>query len=313
MPKVAIIGAGQVGATTAMRLAESGITDVVLIDVQEELARGKALDISQSLPLTTSASKIAGGTDYDLAAGCRIGIITAGFPRQPGMSREDLMRRNAAIVKEAVSNLSRVSPDCVLIMVTNPLDEMSYLAWRLTGWDRHRIMGMAGLLDSSRFESFIAAELGVAPHHVKAMVLGSHGDTMLPLPRLTTVLGEPVTEKLTEQKLHELEERTRNAGGEIVSLIKTGSAYYAPSACVSRMAMAILSNEDSEVPASVLLQGEYGMSGVFLGVPVLLGSGGWKEITELPLVPGEIEGLKACADLIKQRLVELDEWLAGLD
>jgi malate dehydrogenase len=313
MPKVAVIGAGQVGSTTAMRLAESSIADVALIDIQGDLAAGKALDISQSLPLTSSTSNVVGGADYRLAARSEIAIITAGFPRQPGMSRADLMRRNAVIVKEAISAVVDVSPDCAIVMVTNPLDEMSYLAWRLTGWDRHRIMGMAGLLDSSRFASFIAAELSIAPGQVKAMVLGSHGDTMLPLSRLTTAMGQPVTEKIDAQRLRELEARTRNAGGEIVSLLKTGSAYYAPSACVARMAAAILDNEDAEIPVSVLLEGEFGLRDIFLGVPVILGSGGWKEVMELELLPAETEGLAACAGLIRQRLVELDEWLEGAD
>jgi malate dehydrogenase len=309
MPKVAVIGAGQVGSTTAMRLAESGLADIALIDIQPDLARGKALDISQSLPLTASPSRVIAGGDYAIARGSDLGIITAGFPRSPGMSREDLMRKNASIVKETVQSLAEVAPDCGIIMVTNPLDEMSYLAWRLTGWDRHRIMGMAGLLDSCRFAAFIAEELNVVPGSVKAMVLGSHGDTMLPLSRWTTINGQPAAEALDPQSLMRVEERTRNAGGEIVSLLHSGSAYYAPSACVSRMAAAILRDEGIEVPASVLLEGEYGLSSVFLGVPVVLGGRGWKEIRELPLTAGENEGLRRCAELIRQRLVELDGWL----
>lgn len=309
MPKVAIIGAGQVGSTTAMRLADQGIADVAIIDIQGGLATGKALDIAQSMPLTSSPSQIMGGDDYRLAGGSDIAVITAGFPRQPGMSREDLMQRNAAIVKDAVSSLTEVAPDCVIIMVTNPLDEMSYLAWRLTGWDRHRIMGMAGLLDASRFACFIAQELEVIPSQVRAVVLGSHGDTMLPLSRFTTVAGTPVGDKIDAVRLGELEERTRQAGAEIVSLLRAGSAYYAPSACIAGMVGAILSDDEAEISASVLLKGEYGMNDIFLGVPVILGHGGWKEVVELPLLAAEQEGLQACANIIRERLVELDGWL----
>jgi len=311
MPKVAVIGAGQVGSTTAMRMAESGLADIAIVDVQAGLAEGKALDISQSLPLTGSSCRITGGADYVLAAGCEIAIVTAGFPRQPGMTREDLMQMNAAIVKEVMTSLAAVAPDCAIIMVTNPLDEMSYLAWRLTGWERHRIIGMAGLLDSCRFAAFMAEELDIPANQVKAMVLGSHGDTMLPLPRLSTISGAPAADRLSPEKMRQLEERTRNGGAEIVSLLRTGSAYYAPSACVSTMAAAILHNEELQVPASVLLKGEYGMHDIFLGVPVLLARGGWKNVVELRLLENEQEGLQACADLIRKRLVELDEWLEG--
>lgn len=309
MPKVTIVGAGQVGSTTAMRLAERGLADVALIDVYAELALGRALDISQALPLTASAAKVEGGGDYRLAAGSDIVVVTAGFPREPRMSRSDLMDRNAAVVKEVTEAIAGQAPDCVLIMVTNPLDEMTHLAWRITGWDRHRVMGMAGLLDGSRLASFAAGELGVSPGRIKPMVMGSHGDAMLPLARFTSVDGVPLSERLSAARLRELEERTREGGAEIVALLKKGSAYYAPSACVARMVEAILGDEGSEVAASVRLQGEYGIDGVFLGVPVVLERGGWSEVVELPLLPDEMEGLRESARLIKERADELDAWL----
>ncbi len=309
MYKVTVVGAGQVGATTAMRLAEQGITDVALIDVYDELAKGKALDIAQSLALTSSSAKVVGGDDYKLAEGSDIAVVTAGFPRGPGMSRAELLGRNAEVIKEVVEAIAERAPDCVLIMVTNPLDEMSYLAWRITGWDRHRVMGMAGLLDGSRLAHFAAGELDVTPGEVLPVVLGSHGDAMLPLARFSSVGGVPLSELIAEERLEELHRRTRDGGAEIVSLLKKGSAYYAPSACVARMVGAILGDEDYEVTASVLLQGEYGLDDVFLGVPVVLGQGGWKRVVELPLNDEERQGLEDCAHTIKERMDELDEWL----
>ncbi len=311
MPKVTVVGAGQVGSTTAMRLADWGICDVTLIDADGDLAQGKALDISQSLSLTSSAARVEGGGDYALAEGSEVAVVAAGFARRPGMSREDLLARNASIVREVVTSLAQAEPDCALIVVTNPLDEMSYLAWKITGWDRRRVAGMAGLLDGARYAFFIARELGVHPGQVSPMVLGSHGDAMLPLERFTTVNGVPLSEMVDASRLEELKERTRRGGAEIVSLLKTGSAYYAPSACVAVMVRAMLEGEGTQMPASVLLEGEYGLEGVFLGVPVVLGKGGWKDIIELPLLGAEMEELKACAGMARKRLEELDEWLAG--
>ena len=311
MNKVTVVGAGHVGSTTAMRLAERDIADVALIDVVGELARGKALDISQALSLTSSSAKVAGGSDYGLAAGSDVAVVTAGFPREPGMSRADLLGRNAAVVKGVVEALAEQAPDCVLIMVTNPLDEMSYLAWRVTGWDRHRVMGMAGLLDGSRLAYFAALELDVPPGRVTPVVLGSHGEAMLPLARFSAMDGTPLGELLHADKVRELHERTRDGGAEIVSLLKQGSAYFAPSACAARMVNAILEDEDLQVTASVLLQGEYGLEDVFLGVPVVLGRGGWKRVEELPLLPEEREGLEVSARMIKSRMEELDGWIEG--
>jgi malate dehydrogenase len=302
MSKVAVIGAGQVGSTTAMRLAERGVADVAIIDIRDELARGKALDISQSLALTSSSSAVVGGSDYGLADACDIAVITAGFPREPGMSRADLLERNAAVVRDVVGAIAEVAPDCVLIMVTNPLDEMSYLAWRITGWDRHRVLGMAGLLDGSRLAFFAALELEEIAGEVKPMVLGS---------RFTSVAGKPLSDLLHPDKLREVMDKTRDGGAEIVSLLKSGSAYYAPSACVAHMVLAILEDEIIEVTASVLLRGEYGLDNVFLGVPVRLGRGGWSEVVELPLIESEREALNACAAMIKERMDELDEWIEG--
>ena len=309
MPKVTIVGAGHVGSTTALRLVEEAVADVAVIDIDGELAQGKALDMAQALHLTSSEAEVVGGSDYQLAEDSDVAVVTAGFPRKPGMSREDLLVQNAAVVKEVVNSLVEAAPDCVLIVVTNPLDEMSYLAWRLTGWNRKRIMGMAGLLDSSRFAHFISRELEVSPGKVQPMVLGSHGDTMLPLARFTYVEGKPLHEMLSSEKLEETQERTRKGGAEIVAFLKTGSAYYAPSACIARMVRAILEDEGLQVPASVMLKGEYGLEDVFLGVPVVLGTGGWKEVVELPLLPSEMEGLEKCARLIKERMSKLDEWL----
>ncbi len=311
MRKVAVVGAGMVGSTTAMRLAEAGLADVALIDVQGDLARGKALDISQALPLAGSPSRVEGGDDYRLAEGSEVVVVTAGFPRKPGMSRADLLESNARVVKEVVGAAAAVAPESVIIMVTNPLDEMSYLAWKVTGWDRHRVMGMAGLLDGSRLAYFAARELGARSPQVHPTVLGSHGEAMLPLPRFTTVAGVPLERLLPPEKVEELCSRTREGGAEIVSLLKTGSAYYAPSACVARMVEAVLRDEEFQVTASVLLQGEYGLSGVFLGVPVVLGAGGWKRVVELPLDEEELRELGECARLIRGRMEEIDGWLAG--
>lgn len=310
MPKVTVVGAGMVGSTTAMRVAEQGLADVVLIDIDGDLARGKALDIAQSLSLTESPSRVEGGEDYRLAEGSQVVVITAGFPRRPGMSRSDLLDRNATVVREVVGSVVEVAPDCAIVVVTNPLDEMSYLAWKVTGWDRRRVMGMAGLLDGSRLAYYAARELGVCPGQIQPLVLGSHGETMLPLPRFTSVGGIPLDQLLPPEKLRDLKERTREGGAEIVRLLRTGSAYYAPSACVARMVKAMLKDEGWRVVASVLLEGEYGMRDVFLGVPVVLGAGGWREVVELPLTPSERQELEECARLVRERMAELDAWLA---
>jgi len=311
MPKVTIVGAGHVGSTTALRLVEEDVADVAIIDIDADLAQGKALDMAQALFLTSSEAEVVGGSDYDLGQGSDVVVVTAGFPRKPGMSREDLLVQNAAVVKEVIDSLVEVAPGCVLIMVTKPLDEMTYLSWRITGWNRERILGMAGLLDSSRFAHFISRELGIPPGKVEPMVLGSHGDTMLPLARFSSVEGRPLVELLSSEKLQETQQKTSKGGAEIVALLKTGSAYYAPSACIAKMVRAVLEDGELQVPASVMLKGEYGLEDVFLGVPVILGEGGWKEVVELPLQPSEMEGLENCAQLIKERMAKLDEWLEG--
>lgn len=311
VPKVTIVGAGQVGSTTALMLAVRGRADVVLIDIDGDVARGKALDISQALSLTSSPSTVTGGDDYALAEGTDVAVITAGSPRRPGMSREDLLNRNAEVVREAVLSLAERAGECVIVVVTNPLDVMAYLAWRVTGWKRNRIMGMAGLLDGSRYAYFLSRELGVPPGRIHPMVLGSHGDAMLPLPRFTYLDGKRVSELLPPEALRDAAERTREGGAEIVRLLKAGSAYFAPSACVARMVSAVLEDEGCRVPASVLLRGEYGLDGVFLGVPVTLGREGWREIVELPLHPEERSELEACADSLRKSLEKIDGWLEG--
>lgn len=309
MHKVTVVGAGMVGATTAMRLAEEGLAEVVLLDVRAELARGKALDISQALALKPSSSRVKGGGDYRMAEGSRVAVVAAGFPRKPGMSRADLLEKNAAVVRSVVSSLLEVAPDCSLLVVTNPLDEMTYLAWRITGWGRNRVLGMAGLLDGCRLAYFASQELGIPPWQVHPVVLGSHGDGMLPLARFTSVAGVPLTDLLPVEKLREVEDRTRKGGAEIVALLGEGSAYYAPSACVARMVRSILLDDGLQTAASVLLEGEYGLRDVFMGVPVVLGEGGWKEVVELPLNAAERKELEESAARIRENMRKLDAWL----
>jgi len=309
MYKVTVVGAGMVGATTAMRVAEEGYAEVVLLDVRADLARGKALDISQALSLKPSASRVKGGDDYRLAEGSRVAVVAAGMARRPGMSRTDLLESNAGVVRSVVGSLKEAAPDCALVVVTNPLDEMTYLAWRMTGWDRHRVMGMAGLLDGCRLAFFASQELGIPPWQVHPVVLGSHGDGMLPLARFTTAAGVPLEQLLPGDKLREVEERTRHGGAEIVSLLGEGSAYFAPSACVARMVRSLLLDDGFRTAASVPLQGEYGLHDVCLGVPVVLGAGGWREVVELPLLPTERGVMEENAERIRENMRKLDAWL----
>jgi malate dehydrogenase len=314
MNKVAIIGAGQVGSTLAQRIVESGTADVAMVDIVEGLARGKALDIAQSLSFFPVNTRIEGGKEYTLAEGADIVVITAGLPRKPGMSRSDLLQVNAAIIRGVVAQICQVAPEALMIMVTNPLDEMAYLAWRLTKWDKHRIMGMAGTLDCARFQYFLARELGVPPSVVKTIILGSHGDSMVPLKGYTQVKGVPVTSLLSREKIDELAARARDGGAEIISYLKTGSAYYAPSAAVFRLIRSLLGDEKSILPASVLLEGEYGIEGVFLGVPVRLGRKGWEDVIELELDEEEKRALLDSARTIQGQIEQLEKWLlAGID
>ena len=305
--KVAVIGAGQVGATLAQRLVERGLSDVVLVDIVPGLAAGKALDLAQAAPLAGHDCQITGTDDYAQVAGCELAVITAGKPRQPGMDRMDLLRTNAGIVTDVVKQLAHHAPNARLVLVTNPLDVMTYLALKVSGKNRSAVCGMAGLLDSARLAAFLADKLNVSASDIQAMVLGGHGDSMVPLPGHTTVTGVPVTELLSEEELEPIIERTRRAGAEIVGLLKTGSAFYAPSAAAAAMVESILLDEKRVLPCSVLLEGEYGLSDVCVGVPVKLGAGGVEEVIQLKLTNQEQAALVHSADDVRQGITALRE------
>ena len=302
--KVTIVGAGNVGATCAQRIVEADIADVYLVDVVEGLATGKALDIAQAAPIVGQSRRIEGGEDYAPAAASDIVVITAGKPRTPGMSRDDLLQINAGITTAVVEAVMQVTPDALLLMVANPLDVTTYVAQQVSGHSRDRVIGMAGVLDSSRFRAFIAMELGCCPSEVTAMVLGGHGDSMVPLPRHSTVSGIPVTDLISPERLEAIVERTRKAGGEIVSYLKTGSAFYAPAAAVTQMVGAILRDEKRILPTCVRLDGEYGMDDVFLGVPAILGAGGMEGVVELELNEEESAALRESADHVRQTVAQ---------
>src|SRR5258707_640713 len=272
--KVTVIGAGNVGATTAQRIAESGLADVVLVDIVEGLPQGKGLDLAESAPVVGHDSQIIGTNDYADTAGSDIVVVTSGLARQPGMSRDDLLARNAGIVTAVVEQAARHSPSSILIVVTNPLDAMCHVAMQASGFPRERVIGMAGVLDSARFRTFIARELGVSVKDTHAFVLGGHGDTMVPLPRYSTVPGIPITELLSPERVAALCERTANGGAEVVALLKTGSAYYAPAASTFEMVESILLDRKRVLPCAVLLHGEFGTDGLVVGVPVVLRRGG---------------------------------------
>lgn len=297
--KITVVGAGNVGATCAQRLVEGDLADVYLMDVVEGVARGKALDLAQAAPLVRHNRRIEGGEDYSGAAGSDLVVITAGIARKPGMSREDLLAINGQIVAEVSENLKRVCPEAIIIMVSNPLDVTTHLAAQFFGAPRERIMGMAGALDTARYQTFIAWEVGCAPYEVQAMVLGGHGDSMVPLPRLTAVNGTPLEELLSPQQIAAIVERTRHGGAEIVAHLKTGSAFYAPSAAVVDMVQAIVRDEHRIIPCAVQLQGEYGLEGLFLGVPCRLGAGGVEEVVELYLTEEELAALHASAQHVR--------------
>ena len=306
MPKIAIIGAGFVGSLTAMRAVESGLADVVLIDKQEGLAAGKALDLAQATAFAPQAASIRGGSSLELAGGAQVVVLTAGFPRAPGMSRLDLLRKNAGIVREVATGLKEFAPDSILLVVTNPLDEMSYLAWRISGFPAERVMGMAGMLDAARYRYFAASALAASPASVQVLVLGTHAEGMVPLTSGASASGTPLGELLSSDELAGIEERTVNGGAEIVSLLKTGSAHFAPSAAIFSMLQNILLNEGRIMTASVLLRGEYGLRDIFLGVPVRLGSTGVREIIELELGEEESRTLQAAALSTAAKLEDLE-------
>ena len=299
--RVTVVGSGFVGQTTAMRIVQGGLAEVVLIDIVEDLPQGLALDMKQSSPIVGFEPRIVGTNDYADTAGSDVVVITAGFPRQPGMSRMDLLGKNAAVVRSVVERVVPGSPDAIIVVVTNPLDEMTFLASEASGLPRERVVGMAGVLDSARLRSFIAEELGTSPLEVEAMTLGSHGDSMVPLPRHATVGGKPLTDLVDEETLERLYARTRDAGAEIVALLKKGSAYYAPSAAVTKMVEAISGRTNESLPVCAWCTGQYGIDGVYVGVPVRLSAAGVEEIVELDLSEGELEALRKAAEAIRAK------------
>jgi malate dehydrogenase len=304
--KLTVVGAGNVGATVAMRVAEKELADVVVVDVLEGVPAGKALDLAEAAPIERHDAHITGVTnDYSAAQGSDIVVITAGIPRKPGMSRDDLLSTNAGIMKSVVSEIAKVAPNAILIVVTNPLDAMCHVALDTSGFDKTKVIGMAGVLDSARFRTFIAMELNVSVDNTHAFVLGAHGDTMVPLPRYSSVAGIPITELLSAERIEALVERTRKGGGEIVSLLKTGSAYYAPASAAVEMAEAILKDKKKILPCVTYLQGEYGVQNLFIGVPVKLGSAGVEEIIEITLTPEEHEALQKSAQAVQELVDDL--------
>ncbi len=297
--RVSVIGAGNVGRTLTQRIAEKNIADVVLLDIVPGLPQGIALDLMEAQGIELHDSQIIGSNDYADTAGSSIVVITAGLARKPGMTREDLMQTNAKIVAEAAQKALIYSPDALFLVITNPLDVMTYLTWKVTGLPQYRVLGMAGVLDSSRLQTFIAMELGVSTADVSAMVLGGHGDLMLPLPRYCTVRGVPITELMDEATINRLMERTRNGGAEVVKLLQTGGAYYAPASSACLMVEAILRNQSRLLPAAAYLNGEYGLHDIFLGVPCRLGCRGVEQILEVRLEEAEKQALQASAELVR--------------
>ena len=301
--KVTVVGAGNVGATTAQRLAEKELCDVVLVDIIEGVPQGKALDLAEAAPIEKHDAHLIGTNDYDASENSDIVIITAGIPRKPGMSRDDLLSTNAGIMKSVTQQVAKLSPDAVIIVVSNPLDAMCHVALETSGFPKNRVMGMAGVLDSARFRAFIAMELNVSVENTHAFVLGGHGDTMVPLPRYSTVAGIPITELMSKDRINALIDRTANGGAEIVSLMKTGSAFFAPASAAVEMAESILKDKKKILPCAAYLEGEYGINNLFIGVPVKLGANGIEEIIQIDLTDEEKSALKksanAVADLVE--------------
>jgi len=304
-PKITVVGAGNVGATCAHWAAAREVADVVLVDVVEGMPQGKALDLMQARPIFGFNVNLAGANDYEATKGSQVVIITAGIPRKPGMSREDLINTNKNIVASVTAEVAKRSPNALIIMVANPLDAMSYVALKVSGFPSKRVMGMAGILDTARFRCFIAMELRVAVEEIQAMVLGGHGDDMVPVVSATNVSGVPLTSLLSKKRIQALVERTRKGGGEIVALLKTGSAFYAPAAAVVQMAEAILQNQRRMVPVSAYLTGEYGLEDIYFGVPVILGAGGIEKIITLKLTREEQAMLQKSATGVAKTRDEL--------
>jgi malate dehydrogenase len=298
--KVTVIGSGNVGATVAQRIADKEMADVVLVDILEGIPQGKSLDMLEAGPIEGYDVRVTGSNHYAETANSDVIVMTAGLARQPGMSRDDLLKKNYEIVKSAIGEAAKLSPDAFIIMVTNPLDAMVQTAMKVSGFPKNRVLGMAGVLDTARYRAFIAEALNVSVQNVQGFVLGGHGDTMVPIPRYTTVAGIPVTELLPKDKLEAIIARTRSGGAEIVSLLKTGSAYYAPSAAVVEMIDAIFNDRKKILPCAVYLEGEYGLNGLFVGVPVKLGANGVEQIIEIKLTAEEQAALRKSADAVKQ-------------
>jgi malate dehydrogenase len=303
--KVSIIGAGNVGATTAQLVVQSGIADVVLFDVVEGMPQGKALDMAEACPLWNSSSSIRGTNDYSDTSGSDIVVVTAGLARKPGMSRSDLLHANADIIRAVCSEIAKTSAHTILIIVTNPMDIMAQLAWKTTGFSSKHVMGMGGVLDAARLAAFLSWELDVSPEDIEAIVLGGHGDDMVPLPRFTTVKGIPLTELLSKKKIASLIERTRNGGAEIVALLKAGSAYYAPAASTFQMVKSILLDEKRMLPCAAYLNGEYGIRDIYMGVPAVLGKEGVEKIVEVKLMKEEKARFRKSSASVKKLIEKL--------
>lgn len=303
--KVTVVGSGFVGATTAQRIAEKELADVVLIDVVEGMPQGKALDMAESSSLEGFDVSVRGTNQYADTEDSDVVVITAGLARKPGMSRDDLLFKNAEIVAGIVGEITRHSPEAIIIMVTNPLDVMTYLGWKKSGFSPPRVFGMAGVLDSARYSYFIAQELAASPKDVRSMVLGGHGDTMVPLPRYSTLNGIPITQLISREKIEAINQRTRDGGAEIVGLLKTGSAFYAPSSAVTAMVEAVLLDTGRVLPCCAYLSGQYGLQDIYCGVPVKLGTEGVREILELELTPEELASLRKSAHDVKENVAKL--------
>jgi malate dehydrogenase len=304
--KITVVGAGKYGSTTVQRLAESGVADeVVMTDIVEGLPQGLALDMMQSRSIEGFETRVVGTNSYDETKDSDICVVTAGLPRKPGMSRMDLLDVNAKIIRAVAENFCGGSPNAVVIVVTNPLDEMTHLFREVSGFPHQRVLGQAGMLDSARFKHFVAEELGVSPREVNAITLGSHGETMVPVPSQATVGGRPLSERLGAEQVERLVQKTRDGGAEIVSLLKTGSAYYAPSSAAAAMVEAVAADTGAVMPSCVWLTGQYGISDVYLGVPARLGKGGVKEVVELPLTDDEVRALRDAAESVRAKCADL--------
>ncbi len=298
--KISVIGAGFVGSTLAQRLVERDYVDVVMFDIIPNMPQGKALDMLEAGPVLGYDSQVIGTNDYADTANSSIVVITSGFPRKPGMSRDDLVKKNQEVITQVTEQVVRYSPNCIIVMVTNPLDAMAQLAYKISGFPRNRVVGESGVLDTARFRTFVARELNVSVRDVQAYVLGGHGDTMVPLTRMSTVAGVPLAQLLPPERIEQIVQRTRDGGAEIVKLLGTGSAYFAPSASVLQMVESIMLDKKMILPCSVYLEGEYGINGLFVGVPVKLGAGGAEQIIQVDLDENERAQLQRSADVVQE-------------